>query len=58
MRRKKEDRKLCKHCGQKRAVFHYRGRVKADADHDLCPRCYRAQLNSFYAAQLALVEAA
>ena len=35
----------CSSCERHGAVFHRRGRVKADASHDLCPRCYRAARN-------------
>lgn len=34
----------CK-CGRK-AVFVYKGKVKADDDHDLCPRCWRDARNA------------
>ncbi len=35
------DKHLCRRCGQARARFTYRGRVKARRDHDVCPRCFR-----------------
>jgi hypothetical protein len=37
---------LCVACLERRARFRYRGVVKADADHTLCFRCYRALKNS------------
>ncbi len=52
MRRKAKDKKLCKACGRHRAVFLFRGRVRADRDHDLCPRCYRSQLDRLFAMQM------
>ena len=32
----------CQACARHGSVFAFRGRVRADADHNLCPRCYRA----------------
>jgi hypothetical protein len=37
---------LCVDCRERRARFRYRGVVKADADHTLCFRCFRALKNS------------
>jgi hypothetical protein len=37
---------LCVACRARRARFRYRGVVKADADHTLCFRCFRALKNS------------
>ena len=37
---------LCVACRGRRALFRYRGVVKADADHTLCFRCFRALKNS------------
>ena len=53
MKRRNSNKRRCKACGQKRAIFHYHGRVKADDEHELCPRCYRAMLNRLCASQLA-----
>jgi hypothetical protein len=36
------DKHRCLGCARHRAVFTFRGRVRADADHNLCPRCYRS----------------
>ena len=49
----KNYRKLCKRCGKKRAVFIYRGRARRDDHHELCPRCFRAELDHHRAALLA-----
>jgi hypothetical protein len=40
-----EGRHLCLGCQAHRARFQYRGRVRADRDHTLCFRCYRAAVN-------------
>ena len=37
--------RLCLECGERRALFSYRGVVKADRHHTLCFECYRAELN-------------
>ena len=44
-RPRKKEKKLCADCHQRRAVFHYRGRVRYRKDHDLCPECHRALMN-------------
>ena len=46
MTRHRRDRHTCLQCQKRRSVFHYRGRVRADRTHTLCPRCYRALTNS------------
>lgn len=33
---------LCGSCHTRPAYFIYRGRVHRDANHDLCPQCWRA----------------
>jgi hypothetical protein len=33
---------VCVSCRKRRALFLYRGVVKADADHTLCFKCFRA----------------
>ncbi len=38
-------RHVCRSCGCHPARFRYRGEVRADRDHNLCFRCYRAELN-------------
>ncbi len=40
--RHRASRHLCLGCRSQRARFRYRGRVRADRDHTLCFRCYRA----------------
>jgi hypothetical protein len=37
--------RLCLACGERRALFCYRGAVKADHDHNLCFECFRAESN-------------
>jgi hypothetical protein len=39
-------RHMCRGCFARRARFSYRGRVRADLEHDLCFRCYRAMRNA------------
>ncbi|MFH1811880.1 MAG: hypothetical protein ABIJ09_24290 [Pseudomonadota bacterium] len=41
----KQSKHRCRHCGCHTARFEYRGRWKADRQHDLCPRCYRSTLD-------------
>lgn len=50
MRRPRSPRKLCKKCGSKRAIFLFRGRARRDDHHDLCPRCFRSELDRHQAA--------
>jgi hypothetical protein len=38
----------CLGCARRRSVFAFRGRVRADADHNLCPRCYRSHRQRLY----------
>jgi len=40
-------RRMCRDCKKRPALFYDKRwkRVRADNDHDLCWRCYRAQLN-------------
>jgi hypothetical protein len=45
-------RHLCVVCRQRRAVFRYRGVVKADATHTLCFQCYRSLIDSMRAQRL------
>jgi hypothetical protein len=35
-------RHICRGCSQHRSVFSFRGQVRADLEHDFCPRCYRS----------------
>lgn len=39
--------KLCIECEEKRALFILHGKVKWDADHKLCRKCYRALRNKW-----------
>lgn len=38
-------RHVCRTCHEQRARYRYRGQVRADRDHDMCFRCYRAEVN-------------
>ena len=40
----RHERHLCLECHAHRARFQYRGQVRADRDHTLCFRCFRAQV--------------
>ena len=44
---------VCLGCGERRPLFRYRGGVKADRDHTLCFRYYRALHDSTQALRLA-----
>jgi hypothetical protein len=44
---------LCLACGERRALFVFRGVVKADRDHNLCFECYRAEGNRLRARRLS-----
>jgi hypothetical protein len=46
-------RHVCVACHQHPARFRYRGAVRADRDHTLCFRCYRAEVNRQRARRLA-----
>lgn len=48
----REVRHLCAGCKQQPARFQYRGRVRADRDHNLCFRCYRAEVDRLRARRL------
>jgi hypothetical protein len=45
-------RQACRNCQAHRARFRYRGRVRADRDHTLCFRCFRAEVNRLRARHL------
>ena len=47
------ERHVCRGCGQHPARFRYRGQVRADRDHTLCFRCFRAEVNRARARELA-----
>ena len=48
-------RHQCLGCGARRSLYRYRGFVKADANHTLCFRCYRALRDSMRARSLARI---
>lgn len=41
----RRSRRLCVECREHQARFQYRGRVRADRDHTLCFRCFRAEVD-------------
>jgi hypothetical protein len=51
------DRHTCSLCRTRRARFKYRGEVRADRDHNLCFKCFRAETNRQRARLLASVVA-
>ena len=40
----RHERHVCRECGVRPARFQYRGHVRADRDHTLCFRCFRAEV--------------
>ncbi len=49
-------RHLCRQCGDHPAGWvDRRGRFRARADHDLCPRCFQAALDQAWACPLDAV---
>ena len=52
-RQTREPRYQCAACRSRRALFRYRGEVRADRDHTLCFECFRSQLNCIRAVRLA-----
>ena len=56
--RSKSVRRLCRSCAHRKALFRYRGVVKADRDHTLCFECYRSERERRRAQRLAEVPAA
>lgn len=51
----KRVRQICQSCRDRKALFQYRGIVRADRDHTLCFECYRSELNRQRARRLAAV---
>jgi hypothetical protein len=45
--------RLCRSCAERKALFRYRGVVKADRDHTLCFECFRAERDRRRAQALA-----
>jgi hypothetical protein len=51
----RDSRHLCAACGTGRARYRYRGVVRADRDHNLCFRCFRAERDRQRARLLASI---
>ena len=51
--RRGQPRHQCSVCRSRRALFQYRGEVRADRDHNLCFQCFRSELNRQRARRLA-----
>jgi len=47
------DSHVCINCRQRRSLFRYRGRVRADRSHTVCFQCYRALHNVVRALRIA-----
>jgi hypothetical protein len=45
--------KVCIRCQEHPAKFRFRGQVKRDKDHTLCPRCYRSLADRCHAQRVA-----
>lgn len=41
-RASRHGRGMCRQCQSRKALFRYRGQVKADKDHTLCFECFRS----------------
>lgn len=52
LRRARTPRHLCQRCRDRKALFKYRGMVRADHDHTLCFECYRSELNQARARRI------
>ena len=48
----RHQRHVCRACRNHPARFRYRGEIRADRDHTLCFRCYRAEVNRARARRL------
>ncbi len=51
----RHSQRLCVDCREQRARFRFRGRVRADRDHTLCFRCFRAEVERQRARRFAVV---
>jgi hypothetical protein len=49
----RHERHVCRQCQCRPARFRYRRQVRADRDHTLCFRCYRAEVNRARARRLS-----
>ena len=54
----RHERHVCLECRAQRTRFQYGGRVHADRDHNLCFRCFRAEMNRQRARRLNVRSAA
>ena len=54
-RLRRHERHVCRGCRNHPARFRYRGEIRADRDHTLCFRCYRAEVNRARARRLSEV---
>ena len=49
-------RNLCQGCRERKALFQYRGVVRADRDHTLCFACYRSERDRQRSRRLSTVD--
>ena len=42
MSKQRHSRHLCVNCKSRKALYKFRGRVRARADHDMCLQCWRS----------------
>lgn len=45
--------KACAQCGERLAIYLYKGSPRHDKRHPLCFRCYRSIMSSYYSRNLA-----
>jgi hypothetical protein len=55
-RYRKADRHHCVGCRGRKALFRYRGEVRADRDHTLCFECFRCEVNRARARRIPVVQ--
>jgi hypothetical protein len=53
-RRIRASRHQCAGCRSRRALFQYRGEVRADRDHNLCLQCFRSEVDRLRANRLQI----
>ena len=49
--------RICGECGKRPAIFKYKGRIKADADHHVCLKCFRSMSESNFQKEINMDEA-
>jgi hypothetical protein len=49
----RDQNRLCTECYERPARFRFRGRVKRDADHSTCFKCFQSIRDSYFALRIA-----